>query len=66
MENTKQIIQAIWAYHFDSPNKSEIIGYGMTWYQLLLAEHECGVIDQAAYEAHRDHYLEVLADRKGR
>ena len=65
MESTKQIISALWAYHFDTPDKSESIGYGMAWYQLLHAARECGVIDQAAYEAHRDHYLEFLAERKG-
>ena len=65
MESTKQIIQAIWAYHFDMLDKFESIGYGTTWYQLLHAARECGVIDQAAYEAHRDHYLEFLADSRG-
>lgn len=60
MENTTQIIAALWTYHFDMPDKTKSIGYGMTYYQLLHAARECGIIDRAAYEAHRDNYLEYL------
>lgn len=63
MENTTQIIAMLWAYHFNMPDKSKSIGYGMTYGQLLSAAHECGIIDQAAYEAHRDHYLEYLESK---